>query len=55
MTSSEQPSRGPQPGHAGSGGWCADGLCSQHGHIVLEPAGCGGALGGDAKRKKRDG
>lgn len=43
VTSSEQPSQDPQPGRAGSGGWCAGGLCSRRGRTVSGPAGCGGA------------
>lgn len=45
MTSSEQPSQDPQPGRAGSGGWCAGGPCSRHGRTFSELAGCGGAEG----------
>lgn len=45
VTSSEQPSRDPQPGRAGSGGWCVGGPCSQHGRTFSGPAGCDGAEG----------
>lgn len=45
VTSSEQPSRDPQPGRADSGGWCVGGPCSQHGRTFSGPAGCDGAEG----------
>lgn len=44
-TSSEQPSRDPLPGRAGSGGWCAGGPCFRRGRTVSGPAGYGGAAG----------
>lgn len=43
MTSSVQPSQDPQPGRAGSGGWCAGGPCSQRGRTFSGLAGCGAA------------
>lgn len=43
MTSFEQPSQDPQPGRAGSDGWCAGGPCSQRGRTFSGLAGCGGA------------
>lgn len=43
--SSVQPFLGQLPGHAGNGGWCAGGPCSQHGRSASEPARCGGAAG----------
>lgn len=52
MTSSEQPSQDPQPGRAGSGGWCADGPCSRHGRTFSGLAGCGGAEGGMGWEKR---
>lgn len=38
-----QPSRDPQPGRAGSDGWCAGGPCSPRARIFAGLAGCGGA------------
>lgn len=43
--SSVQPFLGQLPGHAGNGGWCADGPCSQHERSASELAQCGGAVG----------
>lgn len=45
VTSSEQPSRDPQLGRAGSAGWCVGGPCSRHGRTSSGPAGCDGADG----------
>ena len=53
-TSSEQPSQDPQPGRAGSGGWCAGGLCFRRGRTVSGPAGCGGAAQDEEEEEEEE-